>query len=69
MSWDCHAHLFGPYDTFPLAGERSYTPPEATAAKYLALLQTLGLDHGVLVQPSAYSADHSLLLHALASLI
>ena len=36
--WDCHAHLFGPYDRYPLAADRSYTPPEATAAQYLALL-------------------------------
>ena len=28
--WDCHAHLFGPYARFPLAADRSYTPPEAT---------------------------------------
>lgn len=63
--WDCHAHLFGPYERFPLAEPRSYTPPEATADGYLALLARLGLSHGVLVHPSAYGGDHSLLLHAL----
>jgi predicted TIM-barrel fold metal-dependent hydrolase len=65
--WDCHAHLFGPYDCFPLAAERSYTPPEAIESAYLALLARLGLGHGVLVHPSAYGKDHSLLLHALAA--
>jgi len=65
--WDCHAHLFGPYDRFPLAPERSYTPPEAVAPQYLALLARLGLCNGVLVHPSAYGEDHSLLLHALAA--
>jgi predicted TIM-barrel fold metal-dependent hydrolase len=65
--WDCHAHLFGPYDRFPLAAERSYTPPEAVEAQYLALLARLGLANGVLVHPSAYGDDHSLLLHALAA--
>ena len=64
--WDCHAHLFGPYAQFPLAPERSYTPPEALQAQYLALLARLGLSHGVLVHPSAYGPDFSLLLHALA---
>lgn len=63
--WDCHAHLFGPYERFPLAADRSYTPPEALETQYMALLQRLGLSHGVLVHPSAYGEDHSLLLHAL----
>jgi predicted TIM-barrel fold metal-dependent hydrolase len=66
-SWDCHAHLFGPYERFPLAAERSYTPPEAIEPQYLALLRRLGLSNGVLVHPSAYGDDHSLLLHALAA--
>lgn len=65
--WDCHAHLFGPYDRFPLAPERSYTPPEAAESAYLAMLARLGLTHGVLVHPSAYGDDHSLLLHALSA--
>ncbi|MFD0668154.1 amidohydrolase family protein [Ramlibacter sp. MAHUQ-53] len=65
--WDCHAHLFGPYERFPLAAERSYTPPEALEPQYMALLRRLDLEHGVLVHPSAYGDDHSLLLHALAS--
>jgi predicted TIM-barrel fold metal-dependent hydrolase len=63
--WDCHAHLFGPYARFPLAPDRSYTPPEAPATAYQALLARLGLSHGVLVHPSAYGDDFSLLLHAL----
>jgi predicted TIM-barrel fold metal-dependent hydrolase len=65
--WDCHAHLFGPYDRFPLAADRSYTPPEAPASQYLALLDRLGLTNGVLVHPSAYGEDHSLLLDALST--
>lgn len=40
--WDCHAHLFGPYARYPLGADRSYTPPEALQADYLALLQRLG---------------------------
>jgi predicted TIM-barrel fold metal-dependent hydrolase len=63
--WDCHAHLFGPYERYPLATERSYTPPEATAEDYEALLARLNLSQGVLVHPSAYGDDLQLLLDAL----
>ena len=65
--WDCHAHLFGPYADYPLAEGRSYTPPEALEHHYAGLLERLGLGHGVLVHPSAYGADHRLVLDALAS--
>jgi predicted TIM-barrel fold metal-dependent hydrolase len=65
--WDCHAHLFGPYERFPLASDRSYTPPQALVTQYQALLKRLGLSHGVLVHPSAYGEDFSLLFDALAS--
>ena len=65
--WDCHAHLFGPYERFPLAANRNQTPPEALEPQYLALLARLGLSHGVLVHPSAYGEDHRLLFHALAA--
>lgn len=67
QGWDCHAHVFGPYDRYPLAADRSYTPPEATADAYAALLERLGLAHGVLVHASAYGADLSLLLETLAA--
>lgn len=64
--WDCHAHVFGPYARYPLAPQPSHTPPEATAASYLALLARLGLTNGVLVHPSAYGDDPALLLDTLA---
>jgi predicted TIM-barrel fold metal-dependent hydrolase len=65
VGWDCHAHLFGPYSRYPLALDRSYTPPEAIASDHRALLARLGLSHGVLVHPSAYGDDFSLLVDAL----
>lgn len=63
--WDCHAHVFGPYAAYPLAENRSYTPPEATLDTYLAMLARLGLSRGVLVQATAYGPDHSLLFDVL----
>ncbi|MDX3907020.1 MAG: amidohydrolase family protein [Pigmentiphaga sp.] len=64
--WDCHTHLLGPYDRFPLAASRSYTPPEALEDQHAAMLARQGLSHAVLVHPSAYGDDYALLFHALS---
>lgn len=62
---DTHAHVFGPRERFPYAPDRSYTPPDAPLAKYLAMLDTLGFARGVLVQGSAHGRDNSAMLDAL----
>lgn len=62
---DTHAHVFGPADRFPYAGDRSYTPPDAPLAKYLGMLDTLGFARGVLVQGSAHGHDNAAMLDAL----
>ena len=64
-STDCHCHVFGPFERYPLASEHTYQPPEASVARYLTMLDTLGLDRGVLVQASAYGLDNSAMLNAL----
>jgi 2-pyrone-4,6-dicarboxylate lactonase len=62
---DCHCHVFGPAARFPYAEPRSYTPDDAPLETYLALLDRLGFDRGVLVQPSAYGRDNRAMLAAL----
>lgn len=62
---DCHCHVFGPVTRFPYADNRSYTPPEAPLAEYLDMLATIGVDRGVVVQPSVYGTDNSATLDAL----
>ena len=64
--WDAHAHVFGPHACYPLPDARAYTPPEQTVQDYVAMLDALGLTHGVLVQPSVYGADHRCMLDAIA---
>ena len=64
-SCDCHCHVFGPAARFPYAEPRSYTPDDAPLEAYLALLDRLGFDRGVLVQPSAYGRDNTAMLDAL----
>jgi predicted TIM-barrel fold metal-dependent hydrolase len=63
---DTHAHVFGPAAQFAYADDRSYTPPDAPLAKYLAMLDAIGFDRGVLVQGSAHGRDNSAMLDALA---
>lgn len=62
---DCHAHICGPATQFPYAQERIYTPPDATLESYESLLQMLGVDRAVLVQPSVYGTDNTAMLNAL----
>lgn len=66
LACDCHCHVFGPYDRFPLAEDRTYVPPEASGERYLAMLDTLGCGRGVLVQASAHGLDNRAVLQAMA---
>jgi 2-pyrone-4,6-dicarboxylate lactonase len=63
---DAHAHVFGPAERFPYAQDRSYTPPDAPLAKYMAMLDTVGFARGVLVQGSAHGRNNSAMLDALS---
>lgn len=62
---DSHAHTFGPYDTYPLSDERSYTPDEQTGAAFIAHLDQIGFERGVLVTGSACGKDNGSVLEAL----
>jgi predicted TIM-barrel fold metal-dependent hydrolase len=62
---DCHAHVIGRPERYPFVAERTYTPPEATAASYLAMHDALGIQRGVLVQVSVHGTDNRLLLETL----
>jgi predicted TIM-barrel fold metal-dependent hydrolase len=49
-----------------LVSNRLYNPPVASVTDYLHMLDTLGLDRGVLVQPSVYGTDNRAMLDGLA---
>lgn len=66
-SCDCHVHLFGPYDRYPLDRGRLYTPDLALAPDLFAMLDGAGVSRAVLVQPSAYGTDNRCMLDALAA--
>lgn len=65
---DCHCHVIAPLDKYPLVAERRYTPPEATLEAYAQVLDTLGLERTVIVQPSVLGTDNGATLEAMAAL-
>lgn len=62
---DCHAHILGPAARHPYAAARVYTPPDCLLPAYQAMLSTLGLSRAVLVQPSVYGTDNTVMLQAI----
>lgn len=65
---DTHAHVFGPDPQYPYHEDRTYTPHDAPAGAYLHLHNQLGIEHGVLIQPSVYGTDNRLQLDTLGYL-
>ncbi len=64
-SCDTHAHIMGPASRYPYSPERIYTPPDCLLPDYLHMLDTLGVERAVLVQPSVYGTDNTAMLDAL----
>jgi predicted TIM-barrel fold metal-dependent hydrolase len=63
---DTHFHVFEP--GFPHVPEPLYTFPDATLEQYLQVTQVLGIERMVLVQPTFYGTDNSLLADVLRRL-
>ena len=68
LACDTHAHVFGPQRRYAYTANRTYTPPDALLDQYLALHNTLGIERGVLVQPSVYGTDNQAMIDALTQL-
>jgi 2-pyrone-4,6-dicarboxylate lactonase len=63
---DAHFHVFEP--GYPHVSRPHYTFPDATIDQYLAMTEALGIERMILVQPSFYGTDNSLLSYALKRL-
>jgi predicted TIM-barrel fold metal-dependent hydrolase len=63
---DAHFHVFEP--GYPHVPDPLYTFPDGTVEQYLALTAALGIDRMVLVQPTFYGTDNSLLVDVLKRL-
>jgi 2-pyrone-4,6-dicarboxylate lactonase len=63
---DTHFHVFEP--GYPHVHEPLYTFPDGTLDAYLRMAEVLGIERMVLVQPSFYGTDNSLLRYVLKRL-
>ena len=61
--WDAHAHVFAG----PVQAGSHYTPDEYSLAMWRATAEPHGINRVVLVQPSVYGFDNSVMLDALTS--
>jgi predicted TIM-barrel fold metal-dependent hydrolase len=62
---DCHVHVYGPFDRFPLPAAAPFQPSPAPIEALEALWKSFGVQRGVLIQGSAYGPDHRALLAAI----
>jgi 2-pyrone-4,6-dicarboxylate lactonase len=62
---DAHCHVFGPGEKFPYAGERKYTPCDASKEQLFALRDHLGFSRNVIVQATCHGADNRAMVDAL----
>jgi predicted TIM-barrel fold metal-dependent hydrolase len=63
---DAHFHVFEP--GYPHVPDPLYTFPDGTIDQYLAMTEVLGIERMVLVQPTFYGTDNSLLADVLRRL-
>ncbi len=63
---DCHMHVYEP--DYPLAPTAIAAAPPGPLSEYLKVRERLGLTRTVVVQPTAYGADNSCTLAAIAAL-
>lgn len=62
---DCHVHVYGPDSKYPVAVTRAFDVPEALPGTLAEVLDALGVERVVLVQPSGYGLDNRRHLDAL----
>jgi 2-pyrone-4,6-dicarboxylate lactonase len=65
-SCDSQFHVFGSADKYPVRPGAAYEMPSATFATAIRMHRKLGIERGIIVQPTTYGADHQAMLDALA---
>jgi predicted TIM-barrel fold metal-dependent hydrolase len=62
---DSHFHVFGEEGLRPQVTDPSWDAPDASIHRALDVHASLGIERGVIVQPSVYGTDHRAILQAL----
>ena len=65
MRCDSHVHIVGAADRYPQAAERTYLADVATLKQIERVSATRAVRRFVIVQPSFYGTDNTLLLESL----
>jgi predicted TIM-barrel fold metal-dependent hydrolase len=65
VATDCHAHVFGSQERYPILPATHFVPHETPWPDYRDMLRSIGCSRAVLVQPSVYGTDNSAIEHAL----
>ena len=63
---DAHCHIFGPASVYPYAAKRSYTPPDAGLADFIALHKKIGVERAVIVNATVHGRDNRPVTDAIA---
>ena len=67
-SCDSQFHVLGPPETYPVRPGAAYEMPTATWQAAKRMHAALGIERGIIVQPTTYGADHQATLDGLAAL-
>jgi predicted TIM-barrel fold metal-dependent hydrolase len=62
---DCHTHVIGPREIYPMVDDRHYTPGPASLEDLRVHLEQHDLQRVVIIQPSVYGTDNRCLVDSL----
>ncbi|APW40863.1 hypothetical protein RD110_21830 [Rhodoferax koreense] len=65
---DCHVHIFGPRERYPLAEDRTFAPAIASLGDVLAMHDRIGIQRMVIVQASPQGNDNACVIDSLRAL-
>jgi len=64
-AWETHAHVIGAATEYPFVPGRHFNPPPASSSSFVAMLDRVGVQYGVVVQVSVHGTDNRPVVEAL----